>query len=157
MAVISAGMVTAMVVLLLRLPAGLGFSGAAHVAGALGKLKAVDFSLDPSRRYTIWTGLLGGLFLSLSYFGTDQSQVQRYIGGASLRDDRLGLMFNALLKIPMQFVILLLGALLFVFYQFERPPVFFNRSEWQRHARGAEGATFLALEGRHAVAVAETQ
>ena len=136
MAVIFGGMVTAFVVLLAKLPAGLGFGGAAHVAGALGKLQAVDFSLDPSRRYTLWTGLLGGLFLSLSYFGTDQSQVQRYIGGASLREGRLGLMFNALLKIPMQFFILLLGALLFVFYQFEQAPVFFNQSEWQRHARG---------------------
>jgi SSS family solute:Na+ symporter len=157
MAVIFGGMVTALVVLLAKLREGPGFSGAAHVAGALGKLTAVDFSFDPSRRYTLWTGLLGGLFLSLSYFGTDQSQVQRYIGGASLREGRLGLMFNALLKIPMQFVILLLGALLFVFYQFERPPVFFNQSEWQRHARGAEGTRFLALEARHAVAVAETQ
>ncbi|HEV8440541.1 MAG TPA: sodium:solute symporter [Methylomirabilota bacterium] len=157
MAVIFGGMVTALVVLLAKLPEGLGFSGAAHIAGALGKLNAVDVSLDPSRRYTLWTGLFGGLFLSLSYFGTDQSQVQRYIGGASLRDDRLGLMFNALLKVPMQFFILLLGALLFVFYQFEHPPVFFNQSEWQRHARGAEGAKFLALEERHAVAVAETQ
>src|SRR5207244_9799969 len=157
MAVISAGMVTAMVVLLLRLPDGLGFTGAAHVAGALGKLQAVDFSLDPSRRYTVWTGVFGGLFLSLAYFGTDQSQVQRYIGGASLREGRLGLMFNALLKIPMQFLILLLGALLFVFYQFERPPVFFNQSEWQRHARGSGGTEFLTLEERHAVTVAETQ
>jgi SSS family transporter len=157
MAVIFAGMVTAFVVLLAKLPEGLGFSGAAHIAGALGKLHAVDFSLDPSRRYTLWTGLLGGLFLSLSYFGTDQSQVQRYIGGASLREGRLGLMFNALLKIPMQFLILLLGALLFVFYQFDPPPVFFNQSEWQRHAQGAEGTTFLALEERHAVAVADTQ
>ena len=119
MAVIFGGMVTAFVVLLVKLPEGLGFSGAAHVAGALGKLQAVDFSFDPSRRYTLWTGLLGGLFLSLSYFGTDQSQVQRYIGGGSLREGRLGLMFNALLKIPMQFFILMLGALLFVFYQFE--------------------------------------
>ena len=157
MAVIFGGMVTALVVLLAKLPEGLGFSGAAHIAGALGKLHAVDFSLDPTRRYTLWTGLLGGLFLSLSYFGTDQSQVQRYIGGASLREGRLGLMFNALLKIPMQFLILLLGALLFVFYQFERPPVFFNQSEWQRHARGAGGAEFLTLEERHAVTVAETQ
>src|SRR5207247_7135359 len=140
------------VVLLLRLPDGLGLSGAAHVAGALGKLQAVDFSLDPSRRYTIWTGVFGGLFLSLSYFGTDQSQVQRYIAGASLREGRLGLMFNALLKIPMQFLILLLGALLFVFYQFEGSPVFFNRSEWQRHAGGAGASTFFALEERHAVA-----
>ncbi len=157
MAVIFGGMVTALVVLVAKLPAGLGFSGAAHIAGALGKLQAVDFSFDPSRRYTLWTGLLGGLFLSLSYFGTDQSQVQRYIGGGSLREGRLGLMFNALLKIPMQFLILWLGALLFVFYQFERPPVFFNQSEWQRHARGPEGGTFLALEERHAVAVADTE
>jgi SSS family solute:Na+ symporter len=157
MAVIFSGMVTAFVVLLVKLPEGLGFSGAAHVAGALGKLQAVDLSFDPSRRYTLWTGLLGGLFLSLSYFGTDQSQVQRYIGGGSLREGRLGLMFNALLKIPMQFLILLLGALLFVFYQFERPPLFFNQSEWQRHAQGPEGGPFLALEERHVVEVADSQ
>ena len=157
MAVIFSGMVTAFVVLLVKLPEGLGFSGAAHVAGALGKLQAVDVSFDPSRRYTLWTGLLGGLFLSLSYFGTDQSQVQRYIGGGSLREGRLGLMFNALLKIPMQFLILLLGALLFVFYQFERPPLFFNQSEWQRHAQGPKGGTFLALEERHVAAAADNQ
>ena len=154
MAVISAGMVTAMVVLLLRLPDGLGFSGAAHVAGALGKLQAVDFSLDPSRRYTVWTGVFGGLFLSLSYFGTDQSQVQRYIGGASLREGRLGLMFNAVLKIPMQFVILLLGALLFVFYQFAPHPVFFNQAEWRRHAQDSR---FRAIEAQHASALAQSQ
>ena len=154
MAVISAGMVTAMVVLLLRLPDGLGFSGAAHVAGALGKLQAVDFSLDPSRRYTVWTGVFGGLFLSLSYFGTDQSQVQRYIGGASLREGRLGLMFNAVLKIPMQFVILLLGALLFVFYQFAPHPVFFNQAEWRRHAQDGR---FRAIEAQHASAVVQSQ
>jgi SSS family solute:Na+ symporter len=154
MAVISAGMVTAMVVLLLRLPDGLGFIDAAHVAGALGKLQAVDFSLDPSRRYTVWTGVFGGLFLSLAYFGTDQSQVQRYIGGASLREGRLGLMFNAVLKIPMQFGILLLGALLFVFYQFAPHPVFFNQAEWRRHA---QDAPFRAIEARHASAVAQSQ
>jgi Na+/proline symporter len=154
MAVISAGMVTAMVVLLQRLPDDVGFTGAAHVAGALGKLRAVDFSLDPSRRYTVWTGVFGGLFLSLSYFGTDQSQVQRYIGGASLREGRLGLMFNAVLKIPMQFVILLLGALLFVFYQFAPNPVFFNEVEWRRHARDGR---FRAIEAEHASAVAQSQ
>jgi solute:Na+ symporter, SSS family len=154
MAVISVGMVTAMVVLLHRLPDGLGFTGAAHVAGALGKLHAVDFSLDPSRRYTVWTGVFGGLFLSLSYFGTDQSQVQRYIGGASLRAGRLGLMFNAVLKIPMQFVILLLGALLFVFYQFVPHPVFFNQADWRRHAHDAR---FHAIEAEHAGALAESQ
>jgi Na+/proline symporter len=154
MAVISAGMLTAMVVLLLRLPDGLGFTGAARVAGALGKLQAVDFSLDPSRRYTVWTGVFGGLFLSLSYFGTDQSQVQRYIGGTSLREGRLGLMFNAVLKIPMQFVILLLGALLFVFYQFAPHPVFFNQAEWRRHAQDGR---FRAIEAEHASAVAQSR
>ena len=157
MAVIFGGMVTAFLVLLVKLPEGLGFSGAAHVAGALGKLQAVDVSLDPSRRYTLWTGLFGGLFLSLSYFGTDQSQVQRYIGGASLREGRLGLMFNALLKIPMQFLILVLGALLFVFYQFTPAPVFFNQAEWRRHAHEAGGGTFVALEAQHTAAVAENQ
>jgi Na+/proline symporter len=157
MAVIFGGMVTAFVVLLVKLPADLGFNGAAHVAGALGKLNAVDVSLDPSRRYTLWTGLFGGLFLSLSYFGTDQSQVQRYIGGASLREGRLGLMFNALLKIPMQFVILLLGALLFVFYQFEAPPLFFNRAEWERHAEGPAAPRLRELEAQYAAAAGDTQ
>ena len=154
MAVISAGMVIAMAVLLHRLPDGLGFTGAAHVAGALGKLHAVDFSLDPSRRYTVWTGVFGGLFLSLSYFGTDQSQVQRYIGGASLREGRLGLMANAIVKIPMQFGILLLGALLFVFYQFAPHPVFFNQAEWRRHAHDTN---FRAIETRYASALTESQ
>ena len=153
-AVIWAGMATAVVVLLLRLPPELGLNGAAHVAGALGKLRAVDFSLDPSRRYTVWTGVFGGLFLSLSYFGTDQSQVQRYIAGPSLRNSRLGLMFNAVLKIPMQFVILVLGAFLFVFYQFVPPPVFFNQAEWRRHA---EDGRFRAIEAEYAGAVAQSQ
>lgn len=150
MGVIFAGMVTAFFVLLAKLPADLGFDGAAHLAGALGKLEAVDYSLDPAKRYTFWSGLLGGLFLSLSYFGTDQSQVQRYIGGASLREGRMGLVFNALLKIPMQFFILLLGALVFVFYQFQPAPVFHNRAEWSHHAAGPNGAVFRALEEKHA-------
>ncbi len=157
MAVIFGGMVTAFIVLLTKMPAELGFSGAAHVAGAMGKLQAVDFSLNPERRYTFWSGLLGGLFLSLSYFGTDQSQVQRYIGGAALREGRLGLMFNALLKIPMQFFILLLGALVFVFHQFEPAPVFFNQSEWKHHVAGPHGDTFRALEARHGVAQADRE
>jgi SSS family solute:Na+ symporter len=157
MAVIFSGIMTAFVVLLVKLPAGLGLDNTFHLAGAMGKLEAVDFSLNPDRRYTLWTGLLGGLFLSLSYFGTDQSQVQRYIGGASLREGRLGLMFNALLKIPMQFSILLLGALVFVFYQFEQPPVFFNQAEWRRHEQGAEAAKFLAINERYAAAYAGKQ
>ena len=154
MAVITAGMVAALVLLIARLPDGLGFTGSVAAAGALGKLHAVDFSLDPSRRYTVCTGVLGGLFLSLSYFGTDQSQVQRYIGGASLREGRLGLMFNAVVKIPMQFVILMLGALLFVFYQFAPHPVFFNRAEWSLHAQDSR---FRAIEANHAEALAQTR
>ena len=157
MGVIFAGMVTAFVVLVAKLPAGLGFDGAAHLAGALGKLEAVDFSLDPAKRYTLWSGLLGGLFLSLSYFGTDQSQVQRYIGGASLREGRLGLVFNALMKIPMQFFILLLGAFVFVFAQFHDTPVFHNRAEWAHHTAGPDGAKFRALEEKHAALHAEKQ
>ncbi len=144
MAVIFGGMVTAFIVLVSKLP-----SGALHVAGAMGKLQAVDFSLNADRRYTIWTGLFGGVFLMLSYFGTDQSQVQRYIGGAALREGRLGLMFNAVMKVPMQFFILLLGALVFVFYQFERSPVFFNEVEWQRVAQASDPAKFRALELRY--------
>ena len=158
MAVIFAGMVAAFVVVLLKLPAGVGFTDAADLAGVLGKTEAVDFSLDPSKRYTFWSGLLGGLFLSLSYFGTDQSQVQRYLGGASLREGRLGLVFNALLKIPMQFFILLLGVLVFVFYQFQpSTPVFFNRAEWSHHANGPQAATFRALEEKHAALHAAKQ
>lgn len=152
MAVIFGGMITALIVLLAKLPAE-----ALPVAGALGKLEAVDFSLNPDRRYTFWSGLLGGLFLSLSYFGTDQSQVQRYIGGASLREGRLGLVFNAILKIPMQFSILLLGALVFVFYQFEPAPVFFNQAEWRRHAEGPNAERFRVLEQKHAALHAQRQ
>lgn len=154
MAVIAAGMLTALTLLIARLPEGLHFTGSVAAAGALGKLHAVDFSMDPSRRYTVWTGLFGGLFLSLSYFGTDQSQVQRYIGGSSLREGRLGLMFNAVLKIPMQFVILMVGALLFVFYQFAPHPVFFNQTEWRRHAQDGR---FRAIEAAHGQALAESQ
>lgn len=154
MAVIAAGMLTAVILLIVRLPDGLHFTGSVAAAGALGKLHAVDFSLDPSRRYTVWTGLFGGLFLSLSYFGTDQSQVQRYIGGPSLREGRLGLMFNAVLKIPMQFVILMVGALLFVFYQFTPHPVFFNQAEWRRHAQDSR---FRAIEAEYAQALAQSQ
>ena len=105
-----------------------------------------------NRRYTFWSGLLGGFFLALSYFGTDQSQVQRYLSGASLRESRLGLMFNAVFKIPMQFFILLLGALVFVFYQFEPPPVFFNEAVWEAGLRRDTGARLHAFEQRYSEA-----
>ncbi len=153
MGVIFVGMVAAFVILVLKLP-----PDATHIAGALGKLQGVDFTPDLKRRYTFWSGILGGFFLSLSYFGTDQSQVQRYIGGAALREGRLGLMFNAVFKIPMQFFIVMLGALLFVFYQFQpNTPVFFNQTEWQRHAQGSQGAELRMIEAKFAAVHAEKQ
>jgi SSS family solute:Na+ symporter len=150
LAVIFGGMVTAFIVLLARLPANLSLTDALTVAGGFNKLHAVDFSLNVKQRYTFWSGLLGGLFLSLSYFGTDQSQVQRYLSGASLRESRLGLMFNAVFKIPMQFFILLLGVLVFVFYQFERPPVFFNQAAWNSGVKNDSGERLRSLEQRFA-------
>ena len=144
MSIIFGGMATAFVILLLKLPAH--FGDALTIAGGFHKLNAVSFSLDPDRRYTFWTGLLGGFFLALSYFGTDQSQVQRYIGGSSLRAGRLGLLFNAVLKIPMQFLILLLGVMLFVFYQLEQPPLFFNQAAWTQAARHDASGKLQALE-----------
>ena len=127
MAVILAGMAVAFGMILHRLPADLSFLQAVSVAGRMGKLDAVDFSFDFQRRYTFWSGLLGGFFLALSYFGTDQSQVQRYLAGGSLVGGRFGLLFNAVLKLPMQFFILLTGVMVFIFFQFEKPPLFFNQ------------------------------
>lgn len=154
--VIIAGMIAAFVVLVTKLPPGLSLGDAFTVAGGFGKLKAVDPTLSLQPRYTLWSGLIGGLFLALSYFGADQSQVQRYLGGASLRESRLGLMFNAVFKIPMQLFILLLGALIFVFYQFERPPVFFNQTAWHAAAQTAPGK-FSAIESDYAAAQVEKQ
>jgi Na+/proline symporter len=149
--VIFSGMVAAFVVLLSKLPRALTLSDTLTLAGGFGKLDGVDFALDANRRYTFWSGMLGGFFLALSYFGTDQSQVQRYLGGASLRESRLGLMFNAVFKIPMQFFILLLGALVFVFYQFEPPPVHFNEAVWEAGLRRdtGTGTRLRAFEERY--------
>ena len=155
--VIIGGMVTAFVVLLARLSSHLTFLDSLSMAGMFHKLKAVDFSPDLRRRYTFWSGMFGGLCLLLSYFGTDQSQVQRYISGASLRESRLGLMFNAVCKIPMQFLILLLGVLMFVFYQFEPPPVFFNQSSWRAAAAREGGGKFRAVEQKFAAAFAQKE
>jgi solute:Na+ symporter, SSS family len=155
--VIFVGMVAAFFVLLAKLPGGLSFGDALAVAGGFHKLEAVDYSFSPDRRYTLWTGLLGGTFLALSYFGTDQSQVQRYLAGVSVRESRLGLMFNALFKIPMQFFILLLGVLVFVFYQFEHAPVFFNQSAWQHALNQGQGDKLRALESEFQSARASEQ
>jgi Na+/proline symporter len=131
--VIFAGMIAAFVILIERLPTGITLTDALTLAGGFKKLQGVDFSTSIHRRYTFWSGLLGGMFLALSYFGTDQSQVQRYISGASLRESRMGLMFNAICKIPMQFFILILGVMIFVFYLFQQPPIYFNRADLERN------------------------
>ena len=155
MAIIFGGMVTAFILLLAKLPTSLG--DAFTVAGGFKKLDAVSFSFDLHRRYTFWTGVLGGFFLSLSYFGTDQSQVQRYLSGSSLRESRLGLMFNAVLKIPMQFFILLLGVMVFVFYQFEQPPVFFNQAAWHQAVRHDSDGKLRTLQQEYAAAYTQKE
>ena len=126
MFVIFFGMITTFVFIINSFPNDIGFIKALRVAGATGKLDVIDFSFDPNSRYTFWSGITGGLFLALSYFGTDQSQVQRYLSGKSIKESQLGLIMNGFLKVPMQFFILLVGVMVFVFYQFEPAPIHFN-------------------------------
>jgi solute:Na+ symporter, SSS family len=136
--------------IVLALPPQVSFLDSLHIAGALGKMNPVDFSFDPDSRYNIWSGIIGGLFLQMAYFGTDQSQVQRYLSGRSIAETRLGLLFNGLFKIPMQFGILLTGLMVLVLHQFERPPVFFNEADWRRTASGAQAPQARQLEAAHA-------
>jgi SSS family solute:Na+ symporter len=126
MIVIFIGMLIAFFIIVSKLPADITFTKALDIAGASGKMEILDFSFDLNNRYTFWSGIIGGTFLMLSYFGTDQSQVQRYLSGKSVKEMRLGLLFNGLLKIPMQFFILLVGVMVFVFYQFNQAPLNFN-------------------------------
>ena len=128
MVVILSGMFIAAIILVRQFPAGVSFTDAVGVAGKMGKLNVVDFTFDLNNRYTFWSGMLGGTFLFLSYFGTDQSQVQRYLSGKSLTESRLGLLFNGIFKVPMQFLVLFVGILVFIFFQFQRPPVHFNNA-----------------------------
>jgi SSS family transporter len=146
MIVILVGMAIAFAIAVYRLSPDLSFEHTLSVAGKMGKLEAVDFSVDPHKRYTFWSGLIGGFFLALSYFGADQSQVQRYLAGGSLKESRLGLLFNAAVKVPMQFFILLLGALVFMFYQFEKPPVYFNQPAYQRAMANGYAPQLAALQ-----------
>lgn len=126
MGVIMGGMFLAFYYVVGSFPEGVGFSEGIDIAGSLGKMEIIDLSPDLGNRYTLLSGLTGGLFLFVSYFGTDQSQVQRYLGGKSLKQSRMGLMFNGLLKVPMQFFILLIGVMVFVSFQFNKPPIVFN-------------------------------
>ncbi|MFT4567267.1 MAG: SSS family solute:Na+ symporter, partial [Saprospiraceae bacterium] len=148
MFIIFLGLFIAFGIILSRLPEGINFSNALEVAGAGGKMEILDFSFNLNDRYTFWTGILGGSFLALSYFGTDQSQVQRYLTGASIAESRLGLLFNALFKVPMQFFILLVGVMVFVFYQFNSAPVFFNEQVEEDMYTTASAEAYKGIEGK---------
>lgn len=151
MAVILVAMGFALAALLRVLPEGVGFGDAVLVSGALGRMNAVETTFDLGDRYNLWSGLIGGAFLALSYFGTDQSQVQRYLTGRSVAQSRLGLLANGLVKVPMQFAILFVGAMVFAFYQFVAPPLWFNPVEAKKAAE-ARGAEMAVLESAHAEA-----
>ena len=149
MVVMMGGMILAGVLVLNMLPENIGFIDAMHIAGSMGKLNMVNFDFSLDDRYNFWTGTTAALFLFLSYFGTDQSQVQRYLTGKSLTQSRLGLVMNGLLKVPMQFVILLIGVLVFVFYQFNQPPVFFNNVELNNLKNSELSSQLSELENKH--------
>ncbi|MFN5705961.1 MAG: sodium:solute symporter, partial [bacterium] len=146
MFIIFSGMFIAGYMIIKLLPDGFGFSETYHLAGELGKLNTIDTKLDWNNKYNLWSGLLGGFFLALSYFGTDQSQVGRYLAGKSIRESRMGLLMNGLVKIPMQYSILLIGALLVVFYQFYSAPLYFNEQAVKEIKESKYASKFDSLE-----------
>lgn len=150
MFIIMSGMFIAFFMILHYLPEDVTFGQALTLAGANDKLQVLDFSTDPSHRYTFWNGIFGGLFLSLSYFGTDQSQVGRYLSGESIRESQLGLIFNGVLKIPMQFFILLVGVMVYVFFQFHSSPLNFNPKAVARIENSAQADHYRLLETKNA-------
>lgn len=149
MAVIMSGMILAGILAYTMLPETVSFGNAVDIAGNLGRLNLVNLEFNLTDRYNIWSGLIAGTFLFLSYFGTDQSQVARYLGGTSVTESRLGLMFNGLLKIPMQFVILFIGVMVFVFYLFNQPPVFHNQVLLSRAYAAGQSGTLDSLSGAY--------
>jgi len=149
MIVIFLGMLVAFIMIVSQLPKEITFTNALEIAGASNKMKILDFSFDLNNRYTIWTGFIGGAFLMLSYFGTDQSQVQRYLSGKSVRESQLGLIFNAIVKVPMQFFILLVGIMVFVFYQFNSTPLNFNPKVAAQITNSKYAAAYKDLEKEH--------
>lgn len=146
MVIITIGMFAAFIMIYFLLPDDISFIDAAYVAGKLGKLNAIDFSFDLNNKYTFWSGIIGGTFLMLSYFGTDQSQVQRYLAGSSIKESRMGLLVNGLVKVPMQFIILFIGAMVFVLYQFITPPLFFNPVEEKNVKNSVYAEEYNSLE-----------
>lgn len=149
MGIVTLGMVIAGVMVVKLLPPQVSFTDALHVAGKMGKTNVIDFTFDLNNRYNVWSGIIGGFFLQLSYFGTDQSQVGRYLTGSSVGQSRLGLAMNGLLKIPMQFLILLVGALVFAFYQYVTPPLHFDNVPVQKIQATAYAEQYGALEQKH--------
>jgi Na+/proline symporter len=152
MSIIFLGMFAAGALVVVLLPHHVGFVHAVKLAGKMGRMNVIDWKFDPASRYNIWSGIIGGFFLQLSYFGTDQSQVGRYLTGSSVGQSRMGLIMNGLIKIPMQFCILLIGVLVFAFYQFNRPPMFFNQYEVKQVEKSVYAGEYSVLEGKYTVA-----
>lgn len=151
MAVILVGMLIAGTMIVNKLPQDVGFTDALQIGGKLGHMNVIDFNFDLNEKYNVWSGIIGGFFLALSYFGTDQSQVGRYISGKSLGQIRVGLLFNGLVKIPMQFFILLVGVLLLAFYQFQQPPLFFNDVETEKILKSNYAENYRNLQEEYTV------
>jgi Na+/proline symporter len=152
MSIIFLGMFAAGALVVVLLPQDIGFIDAVKLSGKLGKMNVIDWKFDPASRYNIWSGLIGGFFLQLSYFGTDQSQVGRYLTGSSVGQSRMGLIMNGLIKIPMQFCILLIGILVFAFYQFNKPPLFFNQYEVKQIRDSKYAGEYAAVENKYNLA-----
>lgn len=144
--IITIGMFAAFFMIYILLPKDISVIDAAYIAGKMGKLNAIDFSFNLNDRYTFWSGIIGGTFLMLSYFGTDQSQVQRYLAAKNITQSRMGLLVNGLVKVPMQFIILFIGAMVFVFFQFVTPPLFFNPVETEKVKSGSYSKEYSQLE-----------
>lgn len=149
MSIIFAGLFLAAYMVIHILPDEVGFIDALHIAGKMDRLNAIDTKFDLNNKYNLWSGIIGGFFLQLSYFGTDQSQVGRYLTGKSITQSRLGLVMNGLIKIPMQFFILLIGVLVFTFYQFNQAPVFFNKVEVNRIENSSYKNEYKVLENQY--------
>lgn len=152
MALVTFSLIAVIVVLVVRIP--VGPDEALRLAGTVGRLQVFDFSLDPTRKYTFWSGMLGGTFLMLSYFGTDQSQVQRYLAAKSVEEARTSLLVSAYWKIPLQALVLLVGVLVFVFYMFHEPPLYFNPND-ARRVQQVDAPSYARLESRYRIAFAE--
>ena len=157
MTVIFSGLLVAGILVVQLLPESVGFGKALQIAGKMGRTNAIDFSFDWNNQYTVWSGLIGGFFLQLSYFGTDQSQVGRYLTGSSVAQSRLGLLMNGLVKIPMQFLILLIGVLVFTFYQYTQPPIFFNSYELGKLEKSAYGKDLEKIKADYSDAFIKKQ